>query len=112
MKYLHRLFVLLGFVFLAFGCNTPTPAFVSSPQASFSPQIVLLTVSPTLTATPSLVPTFSLTPSITPQPSSTLTPEPPGCQKPLDDYTRIEVNGWILNQRTLSMLEKTALLYG
>jgi hypothetical protein len=39
-------------------------------------------------------------------------PEPAGCQKPPDDYTRVEVNGWTLNQRTLTMLERAQELYG
>jgi hypothetical protein len=43
------------------------------------------------------------------QPTST--PEPYGCQKPPEDYTRIEVNGSTLNQRTLSMLAHAQELY-
>jgi len=42
----------------------------------------------------------------------TSTPEPDGCQKPPDDYTRVEVNGWMLNQRTLAMLAHAQELYG
>jgi hypothetical protein len=30
----------------------------------------------------------------------------------VDDYTRVEVNGWVLNQRTLSMLENASRIYG
>jgi hypothetical protein len=41
----------------------------------------------------------------------TSTPEPVGCQKPPDDYTRVEVNGWMLNQRTLAMLAHAQELY-
>lgn len=44
-------------------------------------------------------------------PTITSTPEPTGCQKPPDDYTRIKVNGWTLNQRTLSMLAHAQELY-
>jgi hypothetical protein len=40
------------------------------------------------------------------------TPEPDGCLKPPDDYTRVEVNGWTLNQRTLAMLAHAQELYG
>ncbi len=43
-------------------------------------------------------------------PSST--PEPYGCQKPPEDYTRVQVNGSTLNQRTLSMLSHAQELYG
>ena len=53
---------------------------------------------PTLTAT--------LTPTIT------STPEPAGCQKPPEDYTRLEVNGWTINQRTFAMLTHAGELYG
>jgi len=35
-----------------------------------------------------------------------------GCQKPPDDYTRVEVNGWTINQRTLTMLTHAQELYG
>ena len=35
-----------------------------------------------------------------------------GCQKPPDDYTRVDVNGWTVNQRTLSMLAHAQELYG
>lgn len=59
----------------------------------------------TLTATPS--------PTVTPIPTQTLTPEPLGCQKPPEDYTRVEVNnGRTINQRTLAMLTYAQELYG
>jgi hypothetical protein len=35
-----------------------------------------------------------------------------GCQKPPQDYTRLEVNGWTVNQRTLAMLTHARELYG
>jgi hypothetical protein len=60
--------------------------------------------------TASAVPSASFTPSVIP--SSTSTPEPFGCQKPPDDYTRVDVNGWTLNQRTLAMLAHAQELYG
>src|SRR5512140_3610848 len=69
------------------------------------------TVSPTATRT-SIPPTPTLTPTLTPIPSPTSTPEPLGCQKPPEDYTRIEVNGWTINQRTLAMLAHAQELYG
>jgi hypothetical protein len=61
----------------------------------------------TATQTP-LPPTFTatLTPTIT------STPEPAGCQKPPEDYTRLEVNGWTINQRTFAMLTHARELYG
>lgn len=42
----------------------------------------------------------------------TSTPEPLGCLKPPDDYTRVDVNGWTVNQRTLTMLAHAQELYG
>jgi hypothetical protein len=60
-----------------------------------------------LTQTP-ILPTFTPTPS----PTITSTPEPYGCLKPPDDYTRVEIDGMILNQRTLAMLAHAQQLYG
>jgi hypothetical protein len=45
-------------------------------------------------------------------PTFTVTIEPAGCLKPPDDYTRLEVNGWTLNARTLAMLAHAQELYG
>jgi hypothetical protein len=39
-------------------------------------------------------------------------PTPYGCLEPSDDYTRVEVNGYEISQRTLSMLEHAQDLYG
>ena len=67
----------------------------------------------TWTATSTLVPpTPSFTPTITFTPLPTATPEPLGCQKPPEDYTRVEINGQTLNQRTLAMLTHAQELYG
>ena len=71
------------------------------------PTFSTLTSVPTLTETP-VPPTLTVTPS----PTITYTPEPYGCLKPPDDYTRVEVNGWTLNQRTLAMLAHAQQLYG
>ena len=70
---------------------------------------------PSLTATPTLFPpTRTPTPTLVPSPTGTVTstPEPDGCLKPIDDYTRVKVNGWTLNQRTLAMLAHAQQLYG
>jgi hypothetical protein len=73
------------------------------------------TVQPSLTATPTPLPP-TLTPTAVPSPTEpmapTSTPEPYGCQKPNEDYTRVDINGSILNQRTLSMLAHAQELYG
>lgn len=63
----------------------------------------------TLTQTP-IPPTLTFTPP--PTATITSTPEPFGCLKPPDDYTRVEVNGWTLNQRSLAMLAHAQGLYG
>ena len=85
------------------GClNPPTTMAVSFTS----------TPSSTPTQTP-LPPTATLTPTSAPIPSPTptQTPEPTGCLKPPEDYTRLEVNGWTVNQRTLAMLTHARELY-
>ena len=64
----------------------------------------------TLAFSPTPRPEFSLTPFVTA--TATLRPEPQGCLKPVEDYTRIQVNGWTLNQRTFEMLAHAQSLYG
>ena len=66
---------------------------------------------PSLTPIP---PTASPVPTIMPSPTQTVTstPEPFGCLKPPDDYTRVDVNGWTINRRTLTMLAHAQQLYG
>lgn len=60
----------------------------------------------TLTPTPSAIPP----PTMTAFP--TATPEPLGCLKPPDNYTRVKVNDWTINQRTFAMLIHAQELYG
>jgi hypothetical protein len=83
-----------------------------APQSDTIP----LLATPSSTATQTLIPptlTATHTPTFTPIPSPTPTPEPSGCQKPLEDYTRIEVNNsQTINQRTLAMLAHAQELYG
>ncbi len=83
------------------GCLRP-----AQPTAPFTP-----TLSPTASQTP-VPPTPTLPPTSTSIPSPTSTPEPAGCQKPPEDYTRLEVNGWTINRRTLAMLAHAQKLYG
>jgi hypothetical protein len=42
----------------------------------------------------------------------TLANNEPGCRRPPDGYDRVEINGEILNARTLWMLQQAADLYG
>lgn len=78
--------------------SAPTEIFTPFPNATQTP------IPPTLTATTVPSPTQTMSP--------TPTPEPLGCQKPPEDYTRIEVNGWTINQRTMAMLVHAQELYG
>ena len=84
------------------GCLAPMaePVVLSTPTASTATQTP---VPPSLTATQ--IPTLTAIPSFTP------TPEPLGCQKPPEDYTRVQVDGQTLNQRTLAMLAHAQELY-
>lgn len=98
------------------------PFLLSSCQAAFgSVGLHSTTPTPTLTSTPYPSATASLTPSPTvtasPLPSTatatiTATVEPLGCQRPPDDYARLKINGWTINQRTYTMLQHAAGLYG
>ena len=88
-----------------------TSPTVTPPAASSTPSPTL-TVTPSPTSTTTLTPSPTFTPTFTLTPTITLTPEPYGCQAPPEDYTRVEVNGWILNRRTLAMLEHAAQIYG
>ena len=86
------------------------------PQADAS-GTVLLSPTASLTATHTPIPptlTATQTPTLAPSPTQTATPtlEPAGCQKPPEDYTRIEINGQTINQRTLAMLTHAQELYG
>jgi hypothetical protein len=81
-----------------FSSATPTPTLTPKPSATAT-----LTPTPTNTAT-------SLPPTSTP--TITATAEPFGCLKPPEDYTRIQIHGWTINQRTFAMLKHAAELYG
>lgn len=101
MKLNRLLALLILFLLLltsCFGQSGATAIPTTSTSAMQSPAATSTLVPPTLTAT--AVPTI------------TSTPEPTGCQKPPEDYTRVEVNGWTLNQRTLAMLAHAQELYG
>lgn len=98
------------------------PFLLSSCQKEFGLSLVpSLTPSATLTGTSSPSPTASQTPSPTmtasllpPTDTATITPtaEPFGCLRPPDDYARLKINGWTINQRTYAMLQHAAVLYG
>ena len=86
-------------------------ACLSAPEPTTSS-----TSTPLSTATQTPIPptvTATLTPTLTAIPTQTSTPEPAGCQKPPEDYTRLEVNnGETISQRTFAMLAHAQELYG
>lgn len=89
------------------GCSAATPAPL--PTTTESPT---LTPTAAATSTPQPTPTLFLTETPTSTPLTTTDPEPAECREPPDDYSLVEINGWLLNQRTLSMLEYAQSLYG
>ncbi|HEX2995072.1 MAG TPA: hypothetical protein VHP14_09610 [Anaerolineales bacterium] len=99
---MHKLAIWIMLLILLMGCLSPMP-LVATVTPTASATATWTPLPPTPTAAP------SQTPTITPIPS---TPEPLGCQKPPDDYTRLEVNGWTINQRTFAMLAHAQELYG
>jgi hypothetical protein len=107
------LFILISVMLLTMGCRS-VAAYLPPPTATIPPD----TPTPAPTATPTPTATYTPTPTITPTPTVTLTPtptatlEPAGCRRPSDDYTILTVDGWLLNRRTLEMLEHAATLYG
>jgi hypothetical protein len=87
--------------------NLPTPQPTTAPVASAA--ALLLSV-PAASAVPSprAVAQIVEPDIVLPAPFF----EPAGCQAPPEDYTRVFVHGWWLNQRTLAMLKHAAELYG
>jgi len=103
---LHRPVALILLVVLLSGCQNPVRSNTltqTDPATPFSTS-TQTPIPPTLTATQ--VPTFTAIPS------QTSTPEPAGCLKPPEDYTRVEVDGMTINQRTFAMLTHAHELYG
>lgn len=69
------------------------------------------TNTPTRTLTPTAPPTA--TPTETPTPTVAPTATPVGfCRKPIEDYTRLVINGETVNRRTALMLDTAVELYG
>lgn len=105
MNQLRRSFILITVGLCFTGCTVygslPTTETVDPAPTNL----------PTLTSVP-LTATWTPTSLPSATPTLTLTPEPLGCQKPPDDYTRVQVHGWTINQRTLAMLEHAQTLYG
>lgn len=59
-----------------------------------------------------LPPTATLIPTSSPTPAPTVVAEPSQpCQRPPDDYTRVQINGETINARTMWMLKLAQALY-
>jgi hypothetical protein len=110
MRFIRAASALLAAALLAAGCiSEDAKAAVTHPTA------VIGSPSPsaTMTATASQTPLPSPTATPSPTPTQTPTPTPYGCLRPPDDYTRVTVRDeYIVNQRTLAMLEHAQALYG
>ena len=82
---------------------------VSSDSSTILPPPIL--TQPSASSAASAIPSQTFTPTFTLPPALTVTTEPAGCLEPPDDHTRLEVNGWTLNARTLAMLSHAQELY-
>lgn len=110
------LIIFTPLVFVLFSCNIPgdsrseflqltkTAGFVPVHTNTFPPP------TSTDTSTATSLPTSTAT--NIPTQTNTPFPEPNGCSRPLDGMVIIEINGHKLNQRTYSMLQYAAELYG
>jgi hypothetical protein len=116
MRFNLSLLFLIGLSFLLSGCHRQNGS-IGTQTVSINPTfaltatratIIVVTPSATPTIVPSFTPTFTITPTWTTSPTS----EPAGCLKPPEDYSRITINGWVLNRRTYAMLQHAADLYG
>lgn len=118
-----RLLACLSILALAGCVFAPTPV-VPAPtaQSGAAPAAVDTPALPTFTL-PAAAPVLAVTdtpapaPTVTAQPTATavtLPPryEPAGCQRPPDDLSPVEINGWTINARTLAMLQHAQEMYG
>lgn len=105
-----------GILLMTFSLLSCTAPPLRTPEASPHHEAETTPRSPppvTVAATSPIPPTPTDTPTVpSPSPKSKDTPENPGCRQPIDDYSRVVVNGETLNRRTLWMLEQARLLYG
>jgi len=95
--------LLTVFILILTGCIGETQEMPPLEVSNLSPIPLTITGTPTASATPPSTATVF--------PTTTITPEPIGCLKPPDDYTRVQVNGWTINQRTFAMLVHAQELY-
>ncbi len=100
MKTRRVLFIMWSFAFLALWPGCASQDIPSS--TSTLPAILPETATPAKTFTQVL-------PTLTPTPFPYF--DPAGCQQPEEDYTLVELKGWTINQRTLSMLQHASVLF-
>ncbi len=99
-------------IILIFACSP------SAPQILINNETIFATPSKTATLSLSIIsPTIQFVTTFTPTSSPTAIPtatdaQPFGCLRPPDDYSRIEINGMQINQRTFAMLQNAQTLYG
>jgi hypothetical protein len=94
--------------------KTPEQALQAMPSRSaIGTEVAVLSSTPTTTVTPSPpatdMHTYTSTPTSTPTPTQTASIY---CKAPVEDYTRVEVNGEMLNRRTEVMLDWAVEIYG
>jgi hypothetical protein len=113
-RLLRSALALLAAALLAAGCvSEDAKAAITHPTTVTGSPSPTATMTATASQTP--LPTPTVTPSPTPSPTPTQTPVPTpyGCLRPPDDYTQVVERGeYIVNQRTLAMLEHAQELYG
>ena len=89
------------------GCATPNPEQVLIPSST------LITTPQTVETKPNTaIPDITPTKTFSPTPTVITIAEPFGCLRPPEDYSRLQVNGHWLSQRTLFMLRHAYELYG
>ena len=90
------------------GCRVDRSTSRTDQPDSFTETSTLTVLATAQSPTATRMPTSTLSPT----PSKTIFPQPEGCLKPPDDYTRLVVNWHTISVRTLAMLEQAYSLYG
>jgi hypothetical protein len=114
MRFLRIALALLASALLAGGCvSEDAKAAITHPTAVTGSPSPIATMTATTTPTSTSTPTVTPSPTPSPTPTQIPVPTPYGCLRPPDDYTQVVERGeYIVNQRTLAMLEHAQELYG
>jgi len=98
--------VILIFTTWIGGCST------SRPEQIFLPSPTLLATTDLFTTNTNMViPDITPSHTILPTPTAIAVAKPFGCLRPPDDYSRLQINGHWISQRTLFMLQHAYDLY-